>query len=221
MVCSALKNAANTKALKDASGNVVAGVGGEVTLIGNEHSGLYVEDENNFYSVVKQPSSAYLTSYYVEDENNVGSVRKLGSRYNDDTNLYVRSNGVTCYETSSVTVTVQGDKYSGTTLYYKDGDNYYKFQATLYRGGSSKTYYTRSNGATRYTTTKVDTPLYTDGGTHTYPLYTRKSKTLYAAGSTVTYPAYKKYSGKVYDAGKTVHIEPAEIETQSVTALTV
>lgn len=221
MVCSALKNAANTKALKDASGNVVAGAGGEVTLIGNEHSGLYVEDENNYYSVVKQPSSAYLTSYYVEDENNVGSVRKLGSRYNDDTNLYVRSNGVTCYETSSVTVTVQGDQYSGTTLYYKDGENYYQFRATLYRGGSSKTYYTRSNGATRYTTTLVETPLYTDGGTHTYPLYTRKSKTLYAAGSTVTYPAYKKYSGKVYDAGKTVHIEPAEIETQSVTALTV
>lgn len=220
MVCSALKNAANTKALKDASGNVVAGAGGEVTLIGNEHSGLYVEDENNFYSVIKQPSSAYLTSYYVEDENNVGSVRKLGSQYNDDTNLYVRSNGVTCYETSSVSVTVQGVKYGGT-LYFKSGDTYYALSSTMYYAGESKTYYTRSNGATRYTTTKVDTPLYTDGGTHTYPLYTRKSKTLYAAGSTVTYPAYKKYSGKVYDAGKTVHIEPAEIETQSVTALTV
>ncbi len=210
-----------SEAIKDTSGNILAGAGTQFVLQGAEHTGLYVEDEENFYSVVKQPSSPYLSSYYVENENNVGSVRKLGSQYNADTNLYVRSNGVECYETSSVSVKVQGEQYSGTTLYYKDGDNYYKFQATLYRAGSSKTYYTRSNGAKRYTTTLVETPLYTDGGTHTYPLFTRVSRNLYAAGSTVTFPAYKKYGGKVYDAGKTAVIAPAEVETQNVNALTV
>ena len=198
---------------------MLAGAGSGFTMQGAEHTGLYVEDEDNYYSVIKQPSSPYLTSYYVEDENNVGSVRKLGSQYNADTNLYVRSNGVTCYETSSVSVTVQGVKYGGT-LYFKNGDTYYALSSTMYYAGESKTYYTRSNGATRYTTTKVDTPLYTDGGTHTYPLYTRVSKNLYAAGSTVTYPAYKKYGGKVYDAGKAATLSPAEVTTQNVTALT-
>ena len=209
-----------SEAIKDTSGNILAGAGTQFVLQGAEHTGLYVEDEENFYSVVKQPSSPYLSSYYVENENNVGSVRKLGSQYNDDTNLYVRSNGVTCYETSSVSVTVQGVKYGGT-LYFKSGDTYYALSSTMYYAGESKTYYTRSNGATRYTTTRVDTPLYTDGGVHTYPLYTKVSKNLYAAGSTVTFPAYKKYGGKVYDAGKTAVIAPAEVETQNVNVLTV
>lgn len=221
MVCSALKDAANTKALRDGDGNVVAGVGGEVTLIGSEHSGLYVEDEYNFYSVVQQPSSPYLTSYYVEDENNVGSVRRVGTQYNADTNLYVRSNGVDCYETESVSVKTQGSAYTSNKLYISTGGVYRELTQTLYTEGSTRTYYNRSNGARRYTTTLVEVPLYTDGGVQTYPMYTRRSKTLYEAGSSVTFPAYKKYSGKVYDAGKTVHIEPAEVETQSVTALTV
>ena len=221
MVCSALKNAANTKALKDADGNVVAGAGSGITLLGSEHAGLYVEDEDNFYSVVKQPSSASLTSYYVEDENNVGSVRKVGTQYNASTNLYVRSDGVECYETESVSVTKQGSAYTSNKLYISTGGVYRELGQTLYTAGSTKTYYTRSNGAKRYTTTLVEVPLYTDGGVHTYPMYTKKNKTLYESGSTVTYPAYKKYSGKVYDAGKTVTIAPAEIETQSVTALTV
>ena len=200
---------------------MVAGAGSEVTLIGNEHSGLYVEDEDNFYSVVRQPSSAYLTSYYVEDENNVGSVRKLGTQYNASTNLYVRSGGVECYETESVSVKTQGSAYTSNKLYISTGGVYRELTQTLYTAGSTKTYYTRSNGAKRYTTTPVETPLYTDGGVHTYPLYTQRSKTLYEAGSTVTYPAYKKYSGKVYDAGKKAYVVPAEVETQNVTALTV
>lgn len=209
-----------SEAIKDTSGNILAGAGTEFTLQGAEHDGLYVEDEDNFYSVVKQPSSAYLTSYYVEDENNVGSVKKLGSQYNADTNLYTRSDGVTCYTTSAVNVTPIGAKYPNP-LYIKSGTTYSLISVNLYYAGTEKTYYTRSNGAYRYTTSKVDTPLYTDGGTHTYPLYTKVSKNLYEAGSTVTYPAYKKYSGKVYDAGKTAVIAPAEIETQNVNALTV
>lgn len=199
---------------------MLAGVGTQFMIQGALHSGtLYVEDENNFYSCIKQPSSPYLTSYYVEDEDNIGSVKKLGSQYNDDTDLYTRSNGVTCYTTSSVTVTPIGAKYPNT-LYIKNGTTYSPISVSLYYAGSEKTYYTRSNGATRYTTTKVSTPLYTDGGTHTYTLYNRVSKNLYAAGSTVTYPAYKAYSGKLYDAGKAAVISPAEITTQSVTALT-
>jgi hypothetical protein len=196
------------------------GAGSGFTLQGEEHAGaLYVEDEDNFYSVVKQPSSAYLTSYYAEDENNVGSYRKLGSQYNADTDVYTRSGGVTCYETSSVSVTVQGVKYGGT-LYYKSGSTYYALSSTMYYAGESKTYYTRSNGAYRYTTNKVDTPLYTDGGVGTYPLYTEVSKNLYEAGSTVTYPSYKKYAGKLYDAGQAATLSPAEVTTQNVTALT-
>ena len=199
---------------------MVSGAGSEITLIGSERSGLYIEDEDNFYSVVKQPSSPYLTSYYVEDENNVGSVRKLGSQYNADVNLYTRSNGVTCYETSSVSVTPIGAKYPNT-LYIKSGTAYSPISVSLYYAGSEKTYYTRSNGAYRYTTSRVDVPLYEDGGTHTYSLFTKVSKNLYAAGSTVTYPAYKAYTGHVYDAGKSVTLHPAEVETENVTALTV
>ena len=190
-------------------------------MLGAEHPGLYVEDEDNYYSCVKQPSSPYLTSYYVEDENNVGSVRKLGSQYNDDVSLYTRSGGVTCYETSEVTVTPIGSQYPNP-LYYKSGDSYVgPLSVKLYYAGSEKKYYNRSNGATRYKTTKVETPLYEDGGTHTYPLYNRVSKNLYAAGSTVTYPAFKPYGGKVYDAGAAAVLSPAEITTQNVTALTV
>lgn len=170
--------------------------------------------------MIAQPSSAYLTSYYVEDENNVGSVRKLGSQYNDDVNLYKRSNGATRYTTSAVTITKQGTKYGGT-LYFKSGDTYYQLSSTLYYAGSDVTYYTRSGGVYCYETERVDTPLYEDGGTHTYPLYTKVSKTLYAAGSTRTFPAYKAYSGKVYDAGQKITLSPAEVETQSVTALTI
>lgn len=200
---------------------MVSGVGSEITLIGSERSGLYVEDEDNFYSVIKQPSSPYLTSYYVEDENNVGSVRKLGSQYNANVNLYTRSDGVTCYETSSVTVKTQGSAYTSNKLYISTGGVYRELTQTLYTEGSSKTYYNRSNGAFRYTTSRVDVPLYEDGGTHTYSLFTKVSKNLYAAGSTVTYPAYKAYTGHVYDAGKTVALHPAEVETENVTALTV
>ena len=210
-----------SEAIKDTSGNILAGAGTQFVLQGAEHAGLYVEDEENFYSVIKQPSSAYLSSYYVEDENNVGSVRKLGSQYNADTNLYVRSDGVECYETESVSVKTQGSAYTSNKLYISTGGVYRELTQTLYTAGSTKTYYTRSNGAKRYTTTLVDTPLYTDGGVHTYPLYTKVSKNLYAAGSTVTYPAYKKYGGKVFDAGKTAVIAPAEVETQNVNVLTV
>ena len=200
---------------------MIAGAGTEFTLLGDEHPGLYVEDEDNYYSCIRQPSSPYLTSYYVEDEDNVGSVRKRGSQYNDDVNLYTRSNGVTCYTTSSVTVTPIGSPYPNP-LYYKSGDSYVgPLSVKLYYAGSEKTYYTRSNGATRYTTSLVDTPLYEDGGTHTYTLYKKVSKNLYESGSTVTYPAYKQYSGKAYDAGQRAVISPAEVTTENVTALTV
>lgn len=168
-----------------------------------------------------QPTSAYLTSYYVEDEDNVGSVQKLGSQYNANVNLYTRSDGVTCYTTSAVKVTPIGSQYPNA-LYYKSGDSYVgPLSVKLYYAGTEQTYYTRSNGATRYTTTKVDTPLYEDGGTHTYTLYNKVSKTLYAAGSTKTFPAYKPYSGKVYDAGQTVTFNAAEFEIETVTGLTV
>ena len=195
-------------------------MGTQFTIQGAEHAGsLYVEDEDNFYSVVKQPSSPYLTSYYVEDEDNVGSVRLRGSLYTGS--LYTRSNGATRYKTSAVTVTEQGTKCSTTLYYLNSSGGYSKFTQALYYAGGDKTYYTRSGGGTYYETEEVDTPLYEDGGIHTYPLYTKVSKSLYAAGSTVTYPAYKAYSGKLYDAGQTAVISPAEIETQNVTALTV
>lgn len=201
---------------------MLVGAGSGFTIQGAEHSGtLYVEDENNFYSVIEQPGTAALTSYYVEDEDNVGSYSKLGSQYNADTNLYTRSGGVTCYETSSVSVTVQGSAYTSNKLYISTGGVYRELGQTLYTAGSSKTYYNRSNGAYRYTTTKVDTALYTHGGTGTYPLYKKVSKTLYAAGTTKTFPAYKAYSGKLYDAGTAATLSPAEVETKSVTALTV
>lgn len=190
-------------------------------LQGGEHKGLYVEDEDNFYSCIKQPSSPYLTSYYVEDENNVGSVRLRGSRYNDDVNLYTRSGGVYCYETTGVDVTPIGSQYP-RALYYKSGDSYVgPISAKLYYAGTTKRYYNRSNGAERHKTTKVETALYEDGGSHTYALYKKVSKSLYAEGSRVTYPAYKAYGGKVYDPGKKYSIQPAEFEIETVTALTI
>lgn len=189
--------------MKDTDGNVLAGAGTQFTMLGKEHEGLYVEDEDNYYSCIKQPSSPYLTSYYVEDEDNVGSVPLRGSRYNDDVDLFTRSGGIECYKTSA---------YTSNKLYISTGGVYRELGQTLY---------TRSSGAVRYTTSKVDTPLYRDGGTHTYTLYKSVSKNLYAEGSTVTYPAYKAYGGKVYDAGQTAVISPAEITTQNVIALTV
>lgn len=156
---------------------MLSGVGTEFTLLGEEHKGLYVEDEDN-----------------------VGSVRKLGSQYNDDENVYTRSGGVTCYETSPVNLNVGGST-SFSTIYVLSNGIYTKYTGD-WRNCTEKTYYTRSNGAFRYTTNKVDEPLYKDGGTHTYTMY-------------------KQYSGKVYDAGKAAVIVPAEVTTQSVIALTV
>lgn len=199
---------------------MIAGAGTEFTLLGDEHPGLYVEDEDNYYSCIKQPSSPYLTSYYVEDEDNVGSVRKRGSQYNDDVDLYTRSGGVTCYETKEVTLNV-GGTLSFSTIYTLQSNGTYTPRSGDWRNCSEKTYYTRSNGAFRYTTSKVSTPLYEDGGTHTYTLYKKVSKNLYESGSTVTYPAYKQYDGKVYDAGQRAVISPAEVTTENVTALTV
>lgn len=199
---------------------MIAGAGTEFILQGDERQGLYVEDENNYYSCTQQPTSPYLTSYYVEDEDNVGSVDKLGSQYNDDVNLYTRSGGVTCYETEEVTLKV-GGTLSFSTIYTLQSNGTYTPRSGDWRNCSEKTYYTRSNGAFRYTTSKVSTPLYEYGGTHKYPLYKRVSKNLYEAGQTVNYPAYKPYSGKVYDAGQRAVISPAEATTENVTALTV
>lgn len=186
-------------------------------LQGDEHKGLYVEDENNFDTIIQQPSSAYLTSYYVEDEDNFGN--KLGDRYNDDVDVYTRSNGVYCYTTSAVKVTPIGAEYP-RALYYKSGDSYVgPISVNLYYAGTEKTYYNRSNGATRYSTSLVDTPLFRNGGT--YPMYKKVSKTLYAAGKSVPITRYKAYGGKVYDPGKKYSIQPAEFEIETVTALTI
>lgn len=203
---------------------MLAGAGSGITLQGSERTGLYVEDENNFYSVVKQPSSAYLTSYYVEDENNVGSVQLRGTAHTSTTRY--KGNGSYIYgRGDSVSVNKRGAQYSNA-LYIKNGDTYSRISVSLYYDGGSETYY-KGNGSSGYlrgTSVQAidwDGTLYESGGTHTYPLYTKVSKNLYAAGSAVTFPAYKKYDGKVYDAGQTAVIAPAEIETQSVTALTV
>ena len=157
----------------------------------------------------------------MEDEDNIGSVRILGEQYNASTSVYTRSNGVYCYETSAVSVKTQGSAYTSNKLYISTGGVYRELTQTLYTAGSTKTYYTRSNGDTRYETEKIETPLYLDGGVHTYPLFNKVSKNLYAAGSTVTYPAYKAYSGKLYNAGTKASISPAEVETENVTVLTV
>lgn len=189
------------------------------TLQGAAHVGdLYVEDEDNFYSVVRQ-GALFLTGYYVEDEENVGSYRKLGGQYEDS--VYTRSNGATRYKTSSVTVTVQGAQYTANKLYISTGGVYRELTQKLYVAGSEKKYYTRSGGVYCYETEEVDTPLYEDGGTGTYPLYVRRTKNLYEAGNTVTFPAYKKYDGKLYDKGRAMTLQPASVLTQDVTALTV
>lgn len=114
--------------------------------------------------------SQYSGTLYVEDEDNFGTYPKRGEQYNDDTNLYTRSNGVTCYTTTA---------YTSNKLYISTGGVYRELTQTLY---------TRSNGATRYTTTKVDTPLYRSDGTGTYPLYKPyTANKLYLSGETVTF----------------------------------
>lgn len=187
-------------------------------LQGDEHKGLYVEDEDNFYSFVRQPDSPYLTSYYVEEGS--GSVRMRGSQYNDDVNLYTRSGGVTCYETKEVELNV-GGTLSFSTIYTLQSNGTYTPRSGDWRNCSKKTYYTRSNGAFRYTTNKVSTALYEDGGSFPYPIYKRIDKKLYEEGKTENLPAYKAYGGKVYDPGKKYSIQPAEFEIETVTALTI
>lgn len=171
--------------------------------------------------MIAQPSSAYLTSYYVEDENNVGSVKLRGTSHSSTTR----------YKGNGSYVTDRGDevtRYVITQTYssaYTYSDGVYTPIGTVYKIQSG-TYY-RGNGTSGYLrgssvqAIDYDGKLYEDGGTHTYPLYTKVSKTLYAAGSTRTFPAYKAYSGKVYDAGQKITLSPAEVETQSVTALTI
>ena len=205
-------------AIKDADGNELGGSG--FVLQGAEHVGsLYIEDEDNFISVTKQ-GELFMTSYYAEDEDNVGTYRALGERYNEDKNVYTRSNGATRYTTSSTSVTVQGAAYTANKLYISTGGVYRELTQTLYTAGSTKTYYTRSNGVYCYETEKVEEPLYLDGGTKTYPLYVKLSKNLYSAGSRVTYPSYKKYTGKLYDAGRPATLTPATVAVENVTALT-
>lgn len=200
------------------------GAGSGFTLQGAEHAGaLYVEDEDNYYSCVKQPSSPYLTSYYVEDENNVGSVQLRGTSHTSTT----RYKGNGSYITGrgdSVSVNKRGAQYSNA-LYIKSGDTYSRISVALYYDGGSETYY-KGNGSSGYLrgtsvqAIEYDGTLYEDGGVHTYPLYTKVSKSLYEKGTTVTYPAYKKYSGKLYGAGKAATIVPAKVTTQDITALT-
>lgn len=193
--------------------------GSEFVVQGAEHKGLYVEDENNFDTIIQQPDSAYLTSYYVEDEDNFGN--KLGERYNDDVDVYTRSNGVYCYTVTEVNPRLQGEpyEYNGSLYRKTNSGTYLHVGVNLYRYGNTKTYYTISNGAKRYSTSLVETPLYKHGGT--YPMYKKVSKTLFASGKSVSIPKYKVYGGKVYDPGKKYSIQPAEFEIETVTALTV
>ena len=161
-----------------------------------------------------------MTEYYIEDEENIGTYRALGDQYNEDKNVYTRSNGATRYTTISKSVTVQGSAYTANKLYISTGGVYRELTQTLYTEGRAETYYTRSNGVYCYETEKVEEPLYLDGGKKTYPLYVKRSKNLYSAGRGVTYPVYQKYTGKLYDAGQPATLTPATVATQSVTALT-
>lgn len=202
---------------------MIVGVGTEFILQGPERKGLYVEDEDNYYSCIKQPTSPYLTSYYVEDENNIGSVGKIGTAHSSGT--YYKGNGSTGYlRGSSVTARTGYTAYSGK-LYDADGVRV-NSSTTYFFGGSEKTLYKGDGSYVHDRGNSVDAieydgTLYEHGGNHTYPLYKKVSKNLYAAGSTVTYPAYKEYGGKVYDAGQRAVIKPADVKTENVTALTV
>lgn len=202
---------------------MIVGAGTEFTLQGAEHPGLYVEDEDNYYSCIKQPTSPYLTSYYVEDEDNVGSVTKIGTAHSSGT--YYKGNGSSGYlRGSSVTARTGYTAYYGK-LYDADGVRV-NSGTTYFFGGSEKTLY-KGDGSYIYgrgssvDAIAYDGTLYEHGGTHTYPLYNKVTKNLYAAGTTVNYPAFKAYGGKVYDAGQRAVISPAEITTENVTALTV
>ena len=124
--------------MEDTSGNVIVGVGTEFILQGPERKGLYVEDEDNYYSCIKQPTSPYLTSYYVEDENNIGSVGKIGTAHSSGT--YYKGNGSTGYlRGSSVTARTGYTAYSGK-LYDADGVRV-NSSTTYFFGGSEKTLY--------------------------------------------------------------------------------
>lgn len=171
--------------------------------------------------MIAQPSSAYLTSYYVEDENNVGSVKLRGASHSSTTR----------YKGNGSYITGRGDevtRYVITQTYssaytYSDGaytpiGTVYKIQSGTYYKGNGTSGYLRGSSVQAI---DYDGKLYEDGGTHTYPLYTKVNKTLYEGGSTRTFPAYKAYSGKVYDAGQTVTFNAAEFEIETVTGLTV
>lgn len=213
-------------AIKDTSGNILTGT--EFQLQGDEHAGtLYVEDEYNVYSVIKQPSTPYLTSYYVEDENNVGSVNIIGTAHTSKTRY--KGNGSYIYgRGSTVTLTKQGTAYAyNGSLYRLTGTgNYVAVGVDLYNAGTSVTYY-QGNGTSGYLrgdeveAIDYDGTLYENGGTHTYSLYKKVTRNLYEAGSTETFPMYNKYSEKVYDKGKTVTLYPAVVTAENVNALTV
>lgn len=114
--------------------------------------------------------SPYSGTLYVEDEDNFGTYTPIGSQYNDDVNVYKRSNGVMCYTTSA---------YTEAPLYISTGGVYRPFSGTLY---------TRSNGKTRYDTEKVDTPLYEKGQTQVLTLYKPYTAAkLYKSGEKVSF----------------------------------
>ena len=178
---------------------------------------IYIEDEDNVIQYYDLSITPYLTSYYVEDEDNYFNFYKRGSLYNGDggTDVYTRSGGVTCYETSKVTFT------GGYSTVYVLNNGIYSAMSGNWYNMKGKEYYTRSNGAYRYTTTKVNTNLYESGAKFEYPAYKLVSKNLYERGSLVTLPAYKECTRKLYEAGTEVAYTPASFITRDVTVLKV
>lgn len=132
--------------------------------------------------------------------------------------LYMGNGGYITGRGSSVTVTKQGAKYNGT-LYYKSGDTYYPLSSTMYWAGSSETYYT-GNGSSGYLRGTSVSDVYYKGNTVKLQGEEYENTVFLSGGyKTVTLQG-DAITEKLYKEGRAATLSPAEVKTQSVTALT-
>ena len=194
-------------AIKDSGGNALAGT--EFTLQGEEHEGDLYEEGEEF-------------GYYARGSNVSVALYQAGSTGtligSSAGTLYKGNGGYITGRGDSVSVTKQGIKYGGT-LYFKSGDTYYTVSSTLYYAGTTETYY-KGNGSSGYLRGTSVTDAYYKGNTVSLQGAEYENTVFLSGGyKTVTLQG-EKISKKLYEEGQAATLSPAEVTTQSVTALT-
>lgn len=119
---------------------------------------------------------------------------------------------------NKVTVTKQGTKYGGT-LYFKSGDTYYQVSSTLYYAGTSEDYYDGTGERGYLRGDEVDDVYYKGNTVRLRGSEYENTVFLNGGYHEVTLQG-EKTTRKLHIPGQAVTLTPAQVTTESVTALT-